>query len=81
MFRIERERIEQAREKTEEEVVEHFDRWAANPLVRDWIAGAWVNPEERQRRLREILDLPPLPPPDSDPAGPSSCLVIILPSL
>lgn len=52
---LERERQEQAREKTEAEVVEHFQRWASEPQVRDWICQAWVTPEERERRLREIF--------------------------
>ena len=30
--------------------------------MRDWICQAWVNPEERKRRLHEILGLPPEPP-------------------
>jgi hypothetical protein len=43
-------------------VVEHFQRWASNSQVRDWICQAWVKPEERERRLREIFGLEPRTP-------------------
>jgi hypothetical protein len=52
---MEQERLGREREKTEEEVVEHFKRWAENQQVRDWICKDWVSPEERERRLREIF--------------------------
>jgi hypothetical protein len=51
--------IEREREKTEEEVVAQFERWAKNPQVRDLICQAWISPEERERRLRQICGLPP----------------------
>ena len=63
---IEQERLEREREKTEEEVAEHFKRWAENPAVREWMCKSWTCPEERERRIREILGLPsqtPDPPP------------------
>ena len=56
---LEQERLEREREKTEEEVVEHFKQWAQNQQVRDWICQDWVSPEERERRLRAILGLEP----------------------
>jgi hypothetical protein len=56
---MERERLERESEKTEEEVVEHFKRWAAKPEVREWVSREWVSPEERDRRLREIFGLKP----------------------
>jgi hypothetical protein len=58
---MERDRLEREREKTEEEVVAHFKRWAENQQVHDWICQAWVSPEERDRRLRAILGLPAEP--------------------
>jgi hypothetical protein len=61
-LKIEQERLEREREKTEEEVVEHFERWAKNPQVRDWICQTWVDPEERKRRLREIYGRAPETP-------------------
>jgi hypothetical protein len=60
-LQMERERLEREREKTEEEVVAQFERWATNSQVRDWICQAWVSPEERKRRIREIFGLPPEP--------------------
>jgi hypothetical protein len=69
---LERERLEREREKTEEEVVAHFQRWAKNPAVRDWICQAWVSPEERKCRLREIFGQPPEPPQEAAPIGPGS---------
>ncbi len=72
---LERERLEREREKTEEEVVAHFERWAGNQKVRDWICQDWVSPEERKRRLREIFGLPPAEEattaPESSPVKPS----------
>ena len=58
---LEQERLGREREKTEEEVVEHFRRWAKNPEVRDWLLKDWISPEERERRIREIYGLPPKP--------------------
>ena len=52
---IEQERLNREREKTDEEVAEHFKRWAQNPAVREWICKNWVCPEEKDRRIREIL--------------------------
>jgi hypothetical protein len=72
-LKMERERLEREREKTEEEVLAHFERWAANPQVRDWICQDWINPEERERRLREIFfGRPPERPDAAAPAAPES---------
>lgn len=71
-LQLERERLEGTREKTEEEVVAHFERWARNPQVRDWICQDWVSPEERQRRMREIFGLPPAPPVEAASAAAES---------
>jgi hypothetical protein len=54
-LKMEQERLEREREKTEKEVVEQFLRWMENQQVRDLVCQNWVNPEERERRLREIL--------------------------
>jgi DNA-directed RNA polymerase subunit F len=59
---MEQERLEREREKTEEEVVEHFKRWVKKPEVRDWICQDWVSPEERESRLCAIFDLEPKTP-------------------
>ena len=59
---LEQERLEREREKTEEEVMEQFKRWAENPQVRDWICRDWLNPEERARALREIYGHEPKTP-------------------
>ncbi len=74
---MERERLEREQEKTEEEVVEHFKRWAKKPEVRDWICQNRVSPEERERRMREIFGLAPKKPaaaatngPEPDPVKP-----------
>jgi hypothetical protein len=60
-IKLERDRLEQEREKSEAEIVEHFKRWAQNPTVRDWVCQVWVTPEEREQRLREIFGLEPKP--------------------
>jgi hypothetical protein len=69
---LEQERLEREREKTEEEVVEHFKRWVKNPEVRDWLLKDWISPEERERRIREIYGLPPKPPEEASTDGPES---------
>jgi len=71
-LKMERERLEREREKTDAEVVAQFERWAKNPEVRDWICQAWISPEERQRRLREIFGLPPESPEEAPPTAPES---------
>ena len=78
---LERERQERERDKTEEEVVAHFERWARNSEVRDLICQAWLSPKERERRLRAIFGRPPEPEeaaaaaapevPESNPVKPS----------
>jgi hypothetical protein len=58
-LQMERERLAREREQTGEDVVEHFRRWAQNLKVRDWVCQTWLSPQERDRRLREILGLEP----------------------
>jgi hypothetical protein len=70
---MERERLERERERTEEEVLEHFERWAKNPQVRDCICSACRNrpsPEEIRRRLDEIYGLAPDKPDKAAPDRP-----------
>ena len=59
-LKIEQERLQRERDQTEEELVEHFKRWARNPKVRDWICCDSLSPDERERRLREIFGLSPV---------------------
>ena len=61
-LKLEQECLEREREKTEEEVLEHFVSWAEMQPVQDLICRTWVNPEERKRRLREIYGRPPESP-------------------
>ena len=70
-LKMEQERLERDREKDEEEVVAHFQRWLKNPGVRDLVCQNYVPPEERERRLREIFGLEPKPP-AADPASDES---------
>ena len=70
-LQMEQERLEREREKNEEEVVAHFQRWLKNPVVRDLVCQNWVSPEERERRMREIFGLAPTPPAAS-PTGDGS---------
>jgi hypothetical protein len=58
---MEQERLEREREKTEDEVIAHFQRWLKNPEVRDLVCQNYVSPEERERRLRAIFGLEPKP--------------------
>ena len=71
-LKMEQERLEREREKTEEEVVAHFQRWVKNPAVRDWICKAWASPEEREARMREIFGRPPKPSVAAASAGDES---------
>ncbi len=69
-LKMEQDRLEREREKTEEEVVAHFQRWLKNPAVRDLVCANWISPEERERRMREIYGLPPKPPEPAEPPAP-----------
>jgi hypothetical protein len=60
-LQMDRERMEQKREKTDAEVVAQFEEWAEIPAVKDWICQDWVSPEERRRRLLEIFGRTPEP--------------------
>ncbi len=71
-LKMEQERLEREREKTEEEIIAHFERWLKNPEVRDKVCQNYVTPEERERRLREIFGRPPKAPEPPEPAAPGS---------
>ena len=58
-LQMERDRIEEKREKNDQEMVGEFEKWAKKPAVQDWLCQTWVTPQERERRKREIFDLPP----------------------
>lgn len=58
-LRIEEERLERDRERTEAELVEQFQRWAQNPVMRELIAEDDLSPEAKARRMRELFGLPP----------------------
>jgi hypothetical protein len=63
---MEQERLGREREKTEEEVIAHFERWLKNPEVRDLVCQNWVSPEERERRMHAIFGLASEPSEPSD---------------
>jgi hypothetical protein len=69
-LKMEQDRLEREREKTEEEVVAHFQRWLKNPAVRDLVCQDYVSPEERAARIREIFGRPPKPPESPEEAAP-----------
>ena len=73
--------LERERERTEEHVVAHFECWARNPQLRDWICRNWISPEERRRRMREIFGLAPEPPEEASPTPPESNPVKLNPTL
>ena len=58
-LKIEQKRLERDREKTEAEIVEHFERWAQNPKVRDLICSDRLTPEKRAWLIRRIFGVPP----------------------
>jgi hypothetical protein len=60
-LKIEQARLDEEREKTEEEVIAHFQQWARNPKVRQSICGGCLTEEERDRRIRQIFGLPESP--------------------
>jgi hypothetical protein len=69
-LKIEQERLERDRQQTEEDLVEHFQRWAKNPRVRDWICRDCLSEEEKARRMREVFGLAPTETPN--PVNPAS---------
>lgn len=73
-LKLERDRLKEAREKTEEEVIEYFKQWANNPKVRAAICGERLSPEEKHRRIMNVFGLSeswpgPQPVMNSEPAA------------
>jgi hypothetical protein len=60
-LRLEEEREDREREKTEAEVIKQFERWVENPDVQEAVCKKWVSPEEEERRFNEIFGLKPAP--------------------
>jgi hypothetical protein len=58
-LKLEQEQLKEKQERSEEELVSHFLRWAKNAKVREQICEKCLSPEEKERRLREIFGLPP----------------------
>ena len=71
-LKMEQERLEREREKTEEEVIAHFQRWIKNPEVRDLVCQNYISPEEREARIREIFGRQPKSPEAAAPDGDGS---------
>lgn len=63
-MQLEQERLGREREKTEEEIVAHFQRWLKNPAVRDLVCQNYLTPEEREQRMRELFGVSPEPSAD-----------------
>lgn len=68
-LKMEQERMDREREKTEEEVVAHFQRWIKKSVVRDLVRSDELSDEEKQRRMREVFGLPAQPPAETVAAG------------
>jgi hypothetical protein len=69
-LKIEQERLERDREKTEAEILEHFERWAQNPKVRDLICRGHLAPEKRAWLISKTFGVPP--DATANPAGHSN---------
>jgi hypothetical protein len=54
---LERERLEREREKTDEEVFEHFKGWLKTMPLKDWTAQNALSPEAKEERLEAIFGL------------------------
>jgi hypothetical protein len=55
---IDRERVVLERERTETHLREQFEEWLKDPGAKRRLCGEGLSPEERERRMREIFDLP-----------------------
>ena len=54
-LKMEQERLEREREKTEEEVVAHFQRWLKNPEVRDLVCQNYITRKNARRGCAKFL--------------------------
>jgi hypothetical protein len=80
---MEQERLGREREKTDEEVMAHFERWLKNPEVPDLVCQKWVKLQERERRMRAIFGVAaerPAPPEDTASNGESNLVKLLLPA-
>jgi len=68
-LKMEQERLEREREKTEEEVVPHFQRRTKKSAPRDLIGSDDLSDEEKQARMREIFGLAPKSPVEAATLG------------
>ncbi len=68
-LKMEQERMESEREKTEEEVVAQFQRWIKKSVLRKMLSSDELSDEEKQARMREIFGLSPKPAAETAPAG------------
>ena len=74
-LKIERERLDREREKTDEEVVAQFERWAQSPALRECLQENTLSEAEKTRRMREIFGLAPAPA-EGPPASPSESVPV-----
>jgi len=54
---LEEKRVEQHREKTEAEMVDHFKRWIKIPAIKDHLAKTCLTPEQKMSEFRRILGM------------------------
>jgi hypothetical protein len=62
-LQMEQDRLGREQEKTDAEVIEHFERWLKNTAVRDMVCQNWTSPAKRRRKMRKIFGLEPGPAP------------------
>lgn len=60
-IKIEQQRMELDRTKTEKDIIEHLLPWIEYPKVRECIRDETITPHERRNRLKEILGIEPDP--------------------
>src|SRR6266567_99526 len=58
---LQRQRLEQTREKSEAELVDHFQHWTELSAVREAVCRNYQSPEDRMREYRRIFDMPDHP--------------------
>lgn len=68
-LKMEQERLEREQEKTEEEVVAHFQRWIKKSAIRELLNSDTMSDEEKQARMREVFGLSPKPPAETANTG------------
>lgn len=68
-LKMEQERLEREREKSEEEVVAHFQRWIKKSALRDVIRSDDLSDDEKQARIRQLFGLAPGPQAEAEASG------------